>query len=412
MGALRCMVVIQHMTVRVLRSIHEVSAADWNALELHGQPFLRHEFLAALENTGCACVATGWTPKHLLLLDQNRQLRGAIPLYLKTHSFGEFVFDFSWAQSFDRHFTQAGQHYYPKLVSAIPFTPATGARLLVAQDAEAASIRRELLNALQELCAELRLSSAHLLFCDTDDFKSLGVQGWLPRTSCQFHWFNRGYASMEDFLANFRADKRKKAKRERRRVLEEYGIRYRTLSGAELSNQQWQTVFSFSENTFHQHGHEHYLSAEFLQRVAQALPDQVMVKLAEHQGRPVASAIFFHSHDTLFGRYWGATGNYDSLHFETCYYQGIEFCIERGLQLFEPGTQGEHKVARGFEPTLACSGHYIRESRFRQALADHLQWERQAVNEYAAQVREHMPFHRRHDGIPRDVADDASSSHE
>ncbi len=381
------------MAVRVLRSIHEVSATDWNALELHGQPFLRHEFLAALEDTGCANTTTGWTPQHLLLLDDAQHLLGAVPLYLKTHSYGEFVFDFSWAQSFDRYFHQAGQHYYPKLAAAVPFTPATGPRLLVAKQATA-NIRRALLTALESLCAELQVSSTHLLFTDTEDYQSLIAQGWLPRTSCQFHWFNRGYACMDDFLASFRADKRKKANRERRRVLEEYGIRYQTLSGAELDAQQWQTVFSFSQNTFYQHGHEHYLNEQFFQQVAQALPDQVMVKLAEHQGKPVAAAIFFHSHDTLFGRYWGAHGNYDSLHFETCYYQGIEFCIERGLQLFEPGTQGEHKIARGFEPTLSYSGHYLREPRFRQALADHLDLERQAVNEYLTQMREHMPFHR------------------
>jgi len=381
------------MTIRVLRSIHEVSATDWNALELRDQPFLRHEFLAALEDTHCACTATGWTPSHLLLVD-DRQLTAAVPLYLKTNSYGEFVFDFSWAQSFDRAFHHTQQHYYPKLVSAVPFTPATGPRLLLSKQVDGNATRREVLSALQQLCDELQLSSAHVLFSDAAEYDAMQAANWLPRTSCQFHWFNRGYASMDDFLATFRADKRKKTKRERRRVLDEYGIRYQTLSGAELSAGQWQTVFSFSENTFHQHGHEHYLSAEFLQRVARALPDQVMVKLAEHRGTPVASGIFFHSHDTLFGRYWGASGNYDSLHFETCYYQGIEFCIERGLKLFEPGTQGEHKITRGFEPTLSYSGHYVRDARFHQALAEHLQLERRAVDEYAAQAREHLPFHR------------------
>lgn len=396
------------MTIRVLRSIHEVAAADWNALELHGQPFLRHEFLAALEDTGCACPATGWVVQHLLLQDATGCLVGAMPLYLKSHSFGEFVFDFSWAQSFDRHFLSKGRHYYPKLISAVPFTPATGPRLLVAKQADAAATRRQLLAALQDLSNELQVSSAHVLFCGAEEYDMLKSQEWLPRTSCQFHWFNRGYRSMEEFLASFRADKRKKARRERRRVLEEYGIRFQTLNGAELNRQQWQTVFSFSENTFRQHGNEHYLSAEFLQQIAQALPDRVMVKLAEHRGAPVAAAIFFHSDDTLFGRYWGtqngSDGTYDSLHFETCYYQGIEFCIERGLKLFEPGTQGEHKVARGFEPTLAFSGHYIREPRFRQALAEHLEWERRAVDDYAAQVRTHTPFHRSQDAGPDDAS--------
>ena len=385
------------MAVRVLRSILDVSAADWNALDLHGQPFLRHEFLAALEHTGCAIAGTGWVPQHLLLLDDSGRLLGAVPLYLKAHSYGEFVFDFSWAQSFDRYFHQAGLRYYPKLTAAVPFTPATGPRLLTVERASA-NIRQALLAALESLCGELQVSSAHVLFAEPEEYRTLIEQDWLPRTSCQFHWFNRNYVDMDDFLATFRADKRKKAKRERRRVLEEYGIRYRTFNGAELDAKQWRTVFSFSQNTFHQHGHEHYLSAAFFQQVAHTMPDQIMVKLAEHQGQPVAAAIFFRSHDTLFGRYWGAeyTGgsSYDSLHFETCYYQGIEYCIENGLRLFEPGTQGEHKIARGFEPTLSYSGHYIAEPRFRAALADHLTLEREAVDDYLNRMREHIPFHR------------------
>ena len=382
------------MRIQVLRSIHEVAASEWNALNLRNQPFLRHEFLAALQDSGCATIDTGWTAQHLLLRNDQQQLIGALPLYLKTHSFGEFVFDFNWANAFERTFSAHGAHYYPRLVSAVPFTPANGPRLLCAANENADAVRRQLIQALQDLTQELNVSSAHVLFPLSDEQRALQTAGWLPRTSCQFHWFNRGYACMADFLGEFRADKRKKAKRERRRVLDEYGIRYQTLYGAELNAEQWQTVFGFSENTFLQHGHEHYLSAEFLQRVAHALPEQVMVKLAEHQGTPVAAAIFFLSDDTLFGRYWGATGTIDSLHFETCYYQGIEFCIERGLQIFEPGTQGEHKIARGFEPTLCHSAHYLREPRFQQAVAEHLHWERQAVDDYAAQVRAHLPFHR------------------
>ena len=382
------------MAVRFLRSIHDVAATDWNALELRGQPFLRHEFLAALEETGCATDATGWTPHHLLLLDdRTRALRGAMPLYLKTHSFGEFVFDFSWAQAYDQAYLRTGLEYYPKLVSAIPFTPATGPRLLLAANVDSAAVAKDLLSAVEELAQEKQISSAHVLFPDAGSNDQLAAQNWLPRVSCQFHWFNRGYATMDDFLAAFRADKRKKAKRERRRVVEQ-GISFKTLSGAELTRQQWQMVFRFSAHTFHEHGHEHYLSVEFLQQVALALPDQIMVKLAEYQGKPVAAAIFFLSDDTLFGRYWGALENFHSLHFETCYYQGIEFCIARGLQRFEPGTQGEHKVPRGFEPTLAHSAHYMSDPRFQHALADYLERERAAVRSYAAEMSAHVPFHR------------------
>lgn len=393
------------MTVHILHSIHEVNASEWNALDLHGQPFLRHEFLAALEDTRCAAPDTGWTPQHLLLRDDStRQLLGALPLYLKSHSFGEFVFDFNWAQAFERAFSAHGAHYYPRLVCAVPFTPANGPRLLVASNVNTLAVRRQLIAAVQELTAELGLSSAHVLFPTVAEQNELQLAGWLPRTSCQFHWFNRGYRSMDEFLAAFRAEKRKKAKRERRRVLEEYGVRYRTLNGADLSARDWLTVFGFSESTFHEHGHEHYLTADCLERIARAMPEQVMIKLAEHQGTPVASAIFFVSDDTLFGRYWGATGHYDSLHFETCYYQGIEFCIERGLKYFEPGTQGEHKVARGFEPVLCHSAHYLPEPRFRHAVSEHLAWERQSVRDYAEEVRAHVPFHHDQDRDQDDIA--------
>lgn len=382
------------MYVQVLQSIHDIPANAWNGLDLDLQPFLRHEFLAALEDTGCASTATGWTPQHLVILDTNHRLVGAVPLYLKSHSMGEFVFDFSWAQFYDQVVAQNNLAYYPKLVASVPFTPATGPRLLVTDTPERNHQRRALIEALVALTQELNLSSTHALFPSQEDYQSLSENGWLTRTSCQFHWHNRGYQCMDEFLGTFRADKRKKSRRERRRVLNEYGIQFQTLQGADLGINDWRKVFSFTQSTFHQHGHEHYLTPEFFHAVAQALPDQVMVKLAEHHGKAVASAIFFQSKNTLYGRYWGAQDNYDSLHFETCYYQGIEYCIERGLQLFEPGTQGEHKIARGFEPTLAYSAHHISDHRFHSVLAQHLIRERQAVNEYAAQLRQHVPYHR------------------
>ena len=380
------------MSVRILHSIHEVSSDEWNALEMEGQPFLRHEFLAALEDTGCACVETGWAPHHLVVTDESsRALQAAMLLYIKAHSFGEFVFDFSWAEAY----AQAGLNYYPKLVSAIPFTPANGPRILLSAQATS-SIVAELINQALDVTHEKQLSSLHVLYANETTRNQLASSTdheWLPRVSCDFHWNNHGYQSMDDFFDTFRADKRKKAKRERRRVVEQ-GITFKTLHGHDLTRELCETIFSFSEQTFHEHGHEHYLNAEFFHRVAQALPTQIMIKLAEHQGHPVAAGIFFRSHDTLFGRYWGASGNFDSLHFECCYYQGIEYCIEQGLQKFEPGTQGEHKVARGFEPTLTHSMHYIRDERFRAALRPYLQRERAAVKKYADAVKEHVPFHR------------------
>lgn len=378
-----------HMIAHFLRSIHEVNPAEWNALELRGQPFLRHEFLAALEDTGCASEHTGWIPCHLCLRDDAGTLLGAAPLYLKTHSFGEFVFDFSWAEAY----SQAGLEYYPKLVNAIPFTPATGPRLLVAKQADRTQVLRALCTALREFIEQNSLSGAHTLFVDEADQEALLCDGWLGRVSCQFQWSRRGHISMDEFFATFRAEKRKKALRERRRVLEQ-DIRFQTQSGAELSRADWQLIFALSAKTFHEHGHEHYLSIDFFHRVSQALPNQVMVKRAEYQGETVATAIFFHSDTTLFGRYWGTRENFHSLHFETCYYQGIEFCIERGIDLFEPGTQGEHKVARGFEPTLTHSAHLLRDPRLSKAVGHYLHRERMAVEQYASAVREHVPFHR------------------
>ncbi len=420
------------MSIRILHSIHDVTAGDWNALDLCGQPFLRHEFLAALEDTECACPATGWAPHHLLLIDDNdKQFQAAMPLYLKSHSFGEFVFDFSWAQAF----AHAGLDYYPKLLSAIPFTPATGPRILLSASKDKTSAS-QLIQAAIDLTQDFDLSSMHVLYADEQtcnhffmpsvdllDKKSILpelVEGhshkehgtlrqaqrerkleldsninneWLPRTSCDFHWYNRDYQNMEEFLGCFRADKRKKAKRERRRIIEQ-NITFKTLHGGDLTRELCETIFAFSEHTFHEHGHEHYLNADFFYRIAQLTPTQLMIKLAEHQGHAIAAAIFFVGQDTLFGRYWGANGNVDSLHFETCYYQGIEYCIEHGLQKFEPGTQGEHKIPRGFEPTLTHSAHYIRDERFRAALRPYLQRERNAVEKYAQTMRAHVPFHR------------------
>ena len=375
------------MRTRFLTSIDRVPAAQWNALNVTQTPFLSHEFLSALETTGCVGDATGWIPNHLLLEDAGGRLVGAVPLFLKTHSWGEFVFDWSWA----RAYTQAGLDYYPKLVSMTPFTPATGERLLVAPDADSAVTRQVLAQAIIEHAQRHSLSSAHAVFVTENDRDVLREAGFLLRQDCQFHWHNHGFKTFEEFLATFRADKRKKALRERRRV-REGGVTYRTLSGAEISDSLWDVVFAFSARTFAMHGNEHYLNAAFFKTLSRVLPEAVMVKLAMLEDTPIATAIYFRSRDTLYGRYWGAAANFDSLHFETCYFQGIEYCIEQGLQHFEPGTQGEHKVARGFEPATTWSAHWIADPRFRRAIDSYLCEERGAIDQYAANVREHVPF--------------------
>jgi predicted N-acyltransferase len=370
---------------RVLSRIDEVAASEWNALA-GDYPFLRHEFLKALENTGCACTRTGWRPRHLIVRDATGLLAAA-PLYEKTHSWGEFVFDFSWARAAE----QAGMRYYPKMVCAIPFTPTTGPRLLCREGAPAAELRARLLSEMCERAAAVHASSVHALFLDAAAREACEQQQWLLRRDCHFQWHNRGYGGFEDFLDTFSADKRKKARRERRRVLEQ-GIEFQTLRGDELSDELIEQIYAFHENTFLRHGHTPYLNVEFFAQIARSLANQFVVKLGVQGKRPVAAAIFFRSADTLFGRYWGASADYHSLHFEACYYQGIDYCIEQGLAHFEPGTQGEHKLARGFEPAITWSAHWIADLSLRRAIGAYLQREGSAIDAYAMQADAHVPF--------------------
>ena len=376
------------MRARTLPSIASVPAAQWNELELGGNPFLRHEFLSALEQTGCVGREAGWLPSHLVL-EADGELLAALPLYRKSHSWGEFVFDWAWARAYN----QAGLSYYPKLVSMVPFSPVPGSRLLVRRGVDDRTVRHRLIEELIRLAERDRYSSVHVLFALEDELQLLERAGFLLRQDCQFHWFNRGYRTFDDFIATFRAEKRKKALRERRRV-QEAGIEFLTLRGDELNSDLWQTVFEFSQNTFQLRGHEHYLNVEFFMSISAALPQSIMVKLAKYENQPIAAAIFLHSDTTLYGRYWGSVADFNGLHFETCYYQGIEYCIEHGLQRFEPGTQGEHKVPRGFEPAYTWSAHWIADDRFRRAIDHFLAQERAAVDEYMASVREHVPFRR------------------
>jgi predicted N-acyltransferase len=273
----------------------------------------------------------------------------------------------------------------------VPFTPATGPRLLVRPGLEPGAVRARLLEALGEVAQARGCSSVHALFLTEADRAACAEAGWLLRRDCQFHWTNRGYGDFEAYLATFTAEKRKKARRERRRV-EEAGIRFLTRFGNELDPALLETVYGFHRETFLRHGHEPYLTRAFFAEIARTLGDALMVKIAVHGGRAVAAAVFFWSAETLWGRYWGAAGEYHSLHFETCYHQGIEFCIERGIGRFEPGTQGEHKVSRGFEPRLTWSAHQIRDEAFRTAIGEYLQRESDWVDGYVGEVRTHVPY--------------------
>jgi predicted N-acyltransferase len=383
------------LKAEVVGRIADVDAREWDALDRTGHPFTRHAFLDALESTGCVGEDTGWIPAHLVVRDSRRgraRIVAAVPQYLKTHSWGEFVFDWSWAQSYLR----AGLDYYPKQLSAIPFTPVTGPRLLIEAGAaglDETDLRDELAGLLLETARRTGASGAHVNFTLEDDQAALERAGFLRRHDCRFLWRNRAYPSFDAFLGTFRADKRKKAKRERRKVVEA-GITFRTLPGAAIDAALWRVIFGFSERTFLRHGNGHYLNVDFLERVSRALPGSVMVKLAERASRPVAASIFFEGGGWLYGRYWGAAAPEDSLHFEACYYQGIDYCIERGLHCFDPGTQGEHKIARGFEPVRTLSAHWLEHAGFRAAIGRYLERERDAIDAYIADSSEHVPYQR------------------
>ena len=374
------------MRINISTSITATDSAAWDALDAGGSPFLRHAFLEQLEATHCVGGATGWQPAPITLYDE-RGLAAAAPAYIKAHSFGEFVFDFSWAQAYAQH----GLAYYPKLVIGVPFTPASGARLLVRPDLDAARMRSALIGAIREYAEANAFSSIHALFVDAADRAAFAADGWLARHDVQFHWHNQQYRDFDHYLEGFTADKRKKAKRERRRVTEA-GIVFETLLGNDLTRKAVDEIYDLHRDTFLRHGHEPYLTRAFFRDLPAALGERFMVKRARSGDETVAAAVFFWSQEALYGRYWGATEQHHSLHFETCYHQGIDFCIERGISRFEPGTQGEHKVSRGFVPSSTWSMHWIVDPRFRAAIGDYLRRESVHVDEYAREVDLHVPY--------------------
>ncbi len=376
------------MLLERLESLNDLPAAEWNALIPDRHPFLSHEFLSALERHGCVGEAVGWRPWHVLCRDDAGHLLGAAPLYLKTHSYGEFVFDWGWAEAYRRH----RQPYYPKLVSAIPYTPVTSPRLLLRPgQPRPQAITQAILDFTLEECRRLQLSSCHWLFPTPADLEPLLAKGFLPRLGCQFHWQNPGYRDFQDFLDTLTAKRRKNINRERRRV-GEAGLELRILSGRDLSETQWRVVHELYGSTFHRLGGLPTLTLPFFQDIAETLGDQFLVVLAFAEGREVAAALSFRSADALYGRHWGCRADYDSLHFEACYYQGLEYCIQHRLQRFEPGAQGEHKVYRGFLPTLTGSAHWIAHPGFRQAIADFLDRETPALRDYARSWLQHSPY--------------------
>lgn len=358
--------------------IKDIDSQQWNRLLNSDYPFLQHQFLAALENSGSVSEQTGWQPAHCTV-EKDGNLLAAAPCYIKEHSWGEYVFDQQWANAYQ----QSGMAYYPKLICSIPFTPSTGPRLL--------GDPLSLAGKLQQQCEQDSLSGAHLLFLPEHDAKTLEAAGWHLRNDVQFHWNNQQYESFDNFLAELSSSKRKKIKRERRRI-EEQNVRFSALGANEIDDQLWETIYRFYSNTYQVRGQQPYLNREFFNLVRQSMANNLVVLLAHHEERPVACAICFRDGDTLYGRHWGAEASYHSLHFETCYYQGIEYCIANQLSHFDAGAQGQHKVSRGFTPITTFSAHWLADPKFNDAIGHFVSQETPGVAEYAANVASHSPY--------------------
>lgn len=368
------------MKISTVDSLSTVTPEAWD--ELAGSNlFAQHQFLHALEQNDCL-QPWGWYPRYLLVHDGDK-LIGASPTFIKTNSYGEFVFDWAWADAYERN----NVPYYPKLVTSIPYTPAQGPRLLTGSHPDSKAIKQLLIDGTQELVEREGLSSAHWLFCDNEDMQALTHAEMLLRYDYQFHWLNHAYENFEHFLAQLSSKKRKNIRRERRKVTEA-NIRIEILPGTELNDEQWHTLYNFYRITFMKKSGTATLSLEFFR----AMANRLRAVFAYDQQKPVAGAILFEGDDVLYGRHWGCHENYDSLHFEVCYYTGIEYCIDRALALFEPGAQGEHKIARGFLPMKTQSAHYIAHSNFRSAIAEFLQRETRAMDNYGTQLKQASPF--------------------
>jgi len=388
------------LRLRVLPAIDQVAAKQWDACanpvceQAEGQsqdqvynPFISHAFLHALEASASATARTGWQPQHLLAEAADGNVLGAVPCYLKSHSRGEYVFDRGWAEAYER----AGGDYYPKLQVSVPFTPATGRRLLVRPDAEAGQVRAALAAGLVELCRRHEASSVHVTFMPEPECAYLGSQGFLQRTDQQFHWENGGYASFEAFLEALSSRKRKTIRRERREALEN-GVSVHWLTGADLTEEAWDAFFAFYMETGSRKWGRPYLTRQFYSLIGQTMADRTLLVMAKRAGRWIAGAINFIGSDALYGRHWGGIEHHPFLHFEICYYQAIEFAITRKLGRVEAGAQGEHKLARGYLPVTTHSAHFIANPSLRRAIAEYLTRERAYVEAAGEELAAAAPF--------------------
>ena len=369
--------------LRIVESLAGIAASEWNALaapDATANPFLRHEFLCALIESGCASAHTGWRPQ-LLLLERGGALAGAMPLFLKSHSYGEYVFDWAWADAYDRH----GLDYYPKLLCAVPFTPVTGPRLLATTDADRAALAAAALELAHGY------SSLHVLFPTEAEARLLKSQGMLLRRAVQFHWTNAGYADFDAFLASLSHAKRKNIRQERRRV-REAGVTFRCLRGPEIGTAHWEFFHRCYRTTYAAHHSTPYLTLDFFVRIGATMAENTVLFVAEREGRPLAASLCLADSRRLYGRYWGALERIPLLHFEACYYQPIEHAIANGLQAFEGGAQGEHKIFRGLLPVETASAHWLAHAGFARAVEDFLERETRGIGRYVTELNEHSPF--------------------
>ena len=377
--------------LRVISGLADIAAADWDACanppEKVYNPFLRHAFLLALEESGSAVPETGWAGRHLVLEDAEGTPQAVMPLYLKDHSQGEYIFDYGWADAFHR----AGGNYYPKLLCAVPFTPAGGRRLLVRPGPQADTHETQLLAGALTLLDKLDASSLHVNFLPEEDWEKLGAQGFLQRTDQQFHWQNDGYQSFDAFLEALASRKRKNLRKERAKALEN-GIEVDWLTGADLQPHHWDDFFHFYVDTGHRKWGTPYLTRDFFSRIHDTMPEDILLVMAKRDGRYIAGALNFIGGDTLFGRNWGCIEDHPFLHFELCYYQAIDFAIARGLNRVEAGAQGTHKLARGYAPHRTYSAHHITHEGLREAVAHYLESERQYVDNDIAALSRYTPF--------------------
>ncbi|MHB1677403.1 MAG: GNAT family N-acetyltransferase [Sulfuriferula sp.] len=367
--------------ISIIDTIADIPALEWDVLAGEN-PFLSHAFFSALHECGCATPHTGWQAQ-FLIAKEDKRLVGAMPLYLKSHSYGEYVFDWAWAEAYERH----GLEYYPKLLCAVPFTPVTGLRILT----HSAEIRTALIAAALQRAKALGVSSLHCLFPDAEQALALQQAGMMLRKGVQFHWQNQDYADFDAYLADMNNDKRKKIKQERRRV-RDAGISFEWLVGDQITEAHWKFFVECYNRTYLQHRSTPYLNLDFFRRIGTTMGEHILLVLAVRDGQAIASALNIFNRDTLYGRYWGALEFHSGLHFETCYYQAIAFCIARNIAVFEGGAQGEHKLARGFLPVITWSAHSLAHAGFGRAVEDFLARETAGVNNYADELNERNPF--------------------